>query len=323
MGQSGSCQQHRWTSVQPPLGLSPRTGASWTDRVLGLLDRYGPFALAYLEALLRAADQRASRSKVADPLLEIQNHAHGLEKSHRPVAETPAGGADPDSPEPHPPQGRAEHGLRGRAGEPGDAGGGTQAPPSATRHLITSLGILSYAELAPHLALRVQDLEADVAEGRYADRALDEDLIRDLHQRICGDLVPEIAGRWRRVDVRVGQHQAPDYPRVPVLMRDYCLDLQARCVGLSGHIDERVPEFLAFAEGRLLWVHPFADFNGRTTRVLLAELLRRFGLPAIDPTPESGAETERYLGALRAADRADWTPLIARWIDLFAREGQP
>lgn len=51
-------------------GLSPRTGAAWTDRVLGLLEHYGPFTLAWLEALLRAADQRASRSTVADSLLE-------------------------------------------------------------------------------------------------------------------------------------------------------------------------------------------------------------------------------------------------------------
>jgi CRISPR-associated endonuclease/helicase Cas3 len=51
-------------------GLNPRTGAGWTERVLSLLDHYGPFALAWLEALLRAADQRASRLvNVRDELL--------------------------------------------------------------------------------------------------------------------------------------------------------------------------------------------------------------------------------------------------------------
>lgn len=51
-------------------GLNPRTGAGWTERVLSLLQHYGPFALAWLEALLRAADQRASRrTNVYDELL--------------------------------------------------------------------------------------------------------------------------------------------------------------------------------------------------------------------------------------------------------------
>lgn len=45
------------------LGFSPKTGASWTERVLGLLEQFGPFRLAYLETLLRAADCRASQSK--------------------------------------------------------------------------------------------------------------------------------------------------------------------------------------------------------------------------------------------------------------------
>jgi CRISPR-associated endonuclease/helicase Cas3 len=44
------------------LSLDPMElgNGGWTDRVLQLLDTYGPFRLAYLELLLRAADERAS-----------------------------------------------------------------------------------------------------------------------------------------------------------------------------------------------------------------------------------------------------------------------
>jgi CRISPR-associated endonuclease/helicase Cas3 len=49
------------------MGLSARTGASWRDRVAGLMARFGPSGLALLEALLRAADVRASRLETADP----------------------------------------------------------------------------------------------------------------------------------------------------------------------------------------------------------------------------------------------------------------
>lgn len=51
-------------------GLNPITGPGWTERCLGLLKKHGPFSLAWLEALLRAADQRASRLAITDPLLE-------------------------------------------------------------------------------------------------------------------------------------------------------------------------------------------------------------------------------------------------------------
>lgn len=52
-------------------GLNARTGRGWTERVLALLDHHGPFTLAWLEALLRAADHRASRLLTPDPLLEV------------------------------------------------------------------------------------------------------------------------------------------------------------------------------------------------------------------------------------------------------------
>ncbi|MGF1643460.1 MAG: DEAD/DEAH box helicase [Thiotrichales bacterium] len=55
-------------------GLNPSTGRGWTERVLSLLGTHGPFTLAWLEALLRAADQRASRDMtLSDPILEADH----------------------------------------------------------------------------------------------------------------------------------------------------------------------------------------------------------------------------------------------------------
>ncbi len=51
------------------IGLSNRYGASWSERVQSLLQRFGPFTLAWLEAVFRAADAVASQSKEPDPLL--------------------------------------------------------------------------------------------------------------------------------------------------------------------------------------------------------------------------------------------------------------
>jgi CRISPR-associated endonuclease/helicase Cas3 len=57
-------------SLEPAsLGLSPQTGRSWRERSLGLVDRFGPSALAWLEALVIAADRRASQLTTIDPLL--------------------------------------------------------------------------------------------------------------------------------------------------------------------------------------------------------------------------------------------------------------
>ena len=42
---------------QPPFAGRP----SWAERMIGLRDALGPFRLAYLDGILRAADMRASR----------------------------------------------------------------------------------------------------------------------------------------------------------------------------------------------------------------------------------------------------------------------
>ncbi|MGH7272536.1 MAG: type I-G CRISPR-associated helicase/endonuclease Cas3g [Polyangiaceae bacterium] len=57
------------TLAPAALGLSPITGRSWRDRTAALLRTHGPGSLAYLEALLIAADRRASKLTTIDPLL--------------------------------------------------------------------------------------------------------------------------------------------------------------------------------------------------------------------------------------------------------------
>lgn len=214
----------------------------------------------------------------------------------------------------HPTERGGEHGIRAGAGEHPPSPGTTR-PPEATRWLETSLGLLSYQQLAPLLAERVGDLEAQVVGGAFASRMLDEDLLRELHGAICGDLVPQWAGVWRAVQVVVGQHHPPPPHELPEHMRRYADDLAARWDDSSQRDDERLLEMLAFAEGRLLSIHPFRDFNGRVTRVFLRELLRRLGLPGLSLAPIEPAAREVYLAALHAADSQYYHSLINIWKD--------
>lgn len=147
---------------------------------------------------------------------------------------------------------------------------------------------------------------------------LDENLLLEFHRRICGDLIPDWAGTWRTVEVSVGPLTPPAPHQLPMLMRDYALDLQARWDCATTDDMELALEFLAFAEGRFLSIHPFRDFNGRTIRVFLAELLRRLDFPLVNLAPENEEARSLYFSALEAADRHNLQPLTAIWSQRIA-----
>ena len=190
---------------------------------------------------------------------------------------------------------------------------GTTPPQGSTRFVETTRGVLSFQQLAPLLAERALEIQVDIEEGRFAAQPLEENLLHEFHRRLCGDLIPDWAGRWRTIEVRVGSHLPPPAHQVAALMRDYALDLAARGAGAVPGDQNLFVETLAFAEGRLLSIHPFQDFNGRVTRLWLAEILRRADWPLPDLVPGDEAGRKIYFDALAAADGRDYHPLVEIW----------
>ena len=247
--------------------------------------------------------------------------ADELDRDHPPVAPTPGGGQTPPALAGHSPGCGPEHGLRTGAGGTAPPARNTR-PDRATRFIETARGVLAYSELAPLLAERVLRVEAALYQSEFDSWSADERLAAEFHRRICHDLVPDWAGRWRSIEVRVGNLTPPPPHQVPVLMRNYGADLLARWPDAAAAPGDFTLELLAFAEGRFLSIHPFQDFNGRTIRLFLLELLRRLDLPRVTLAPESEADRQTYFQALEAADRADWKPLIQIWQQRFTAAPQ-
>lgn len=145
---------------------------------------------------------------------------------------------------------------------------------------------------------------------------LSVDLIRDFHAAFLADIVPGIAGVWRDKPVSVGNHIPPDHWHIDRLMREFFDGLGAR-VHYAGDDPDLQVEALAFAEAKVLNIHPFADFNGRAVRLLALELVRRFDLPVIRSWVELGTpQSAAYKEALVAFDlHGVVEPMKQFWLD--------
>jgi hypothetical protein len=98
------------------LGLSTAYGPSWRERTGALLATHGSFRLAWYEAVLRIADQRASRLAESKPFGDVLKHELDREDPH--LAEATARDAATVALGTHSTKRGSKHGLRGRTGEP-------------------------------------------------------------------------------------------------------------------------------------------------------------------------------------------------------------
>ncbi len=95
-------------------------------------------------------------------------------------------------------------------------------------------------------------------------------VLRDQQDEEKGKVVPSA---WRTELVDVGQHVPPDPKNLESLMQQFC-----SVYNPTRHSGDK--KFIAAmcAHHRFVWIHPFADGNGRVARLFTDETLKNIGL---------------------------------------------
>lgn len=117
-------------------------------------------------------------------------------------------------------------------------------------------------------------------------------------------------GVLRAFEVYVGTHQPPHYQALPQIMARFSEFYGSKAILPT---DQLVA--LAAAHHRLAWIHPFADGNGRVTRLYSHAGLVRAGVDGLGLwTLSRGLARRRkeYFEALSAADQKRWNDLDGR-----------
>jgi Fic family protein len=131
---------------------------------------------------------------------------------------------------------------------------------------------------------------------------IDETTVRELHRRIVFRSQPEIGGIYSALPRRIAGSPVifPNPVKIPQLMREY-----GEWVGKV----QPTPAASFDAHYRLAAIHPFADGNGRTARLLMNLLLLRGGYPPVAVRPK---DRNTYLDTLELASvRDDLKPFQA------------
>jgi Fic family protein len=133
----------------------------------------------------------------------------------------------------------------------------------------------------------LQELSATSSEIRETD-------IRSLHKLIIGDDSTYLPGEYRRTGVTIaGADIIPPEPiSVPGLMAELV-------EWLNVNRDRNALVLATLAHHRLTAIHPFADGNGRVSRLVMNLLLLKRGVPIANVQRE---ERARYYEALSFAD---------------------
>lgn len=142
-------------------------------------------------------------------------------------------------------------------------------------------------------------------QRKYKD-LLTEEFIKELHNKLFGS-VWSWAGKFRQSDKNIGV----DHLFISVELRNLLDDTR---YWIENKTYDR-EEFAARFHHRLVKIYPFPNGNGRHARIMTDIILSKLlGIPEINwganTLVEEGEHRQRYIQALRAADKHDYHALI-------------
>ncbi len=138
------------------------------------------------------------------------------------------------------------------------------------------------------------------------EKILSEDFVKDLHKRMFSDIW-KWAGEFRKTEKNIGV----DPVTIQIELRNLLNDCKYWIENKVFHEDEIAVRL----SHRMVWIHPFANGNGRHSRLMADVLVNKgFGKPyftwgSVNLTKEGEARS-KYLTALKAADQNDYKLLI-------------
>ncbi len=135
------------------------------------------------------------------------------------------------------------------------------------------------------------------------NNTISERFIRSLNQIVMRDVDREWAGKYRNSAVIIGgaDHRPPEALEIPKLMQSL--------IDWIGNNKRKIHpvELAGILHHKLVFIHPFFDGNGRTSRLAMNIILMQAGFPLVIVLKN---DRKKYYQTLFFADKGDYVPFV-------------
>lgn len=148
-----------------------------------------------------------------------------------------------------------------------------------TRTLLETRLAIGGKSVQEHNEVLGLDLALKYINQTLVDRPMGHITMVDLleiHKRVIGHVDPLEAGIFRQTQVYVGDYIPPHPSHIDVLM-----DRFLHWLNDPETLVMHPVRLAALAHYKLVYIHPFTDGNGRTSRLLMNWILMQFGFPPV------------------------------------------
>ena len=111
------------------------------------------------------------------------------------------------------------------------------------------------------------------------------------------------AGKWRMMDVSVGQIKPTSYKQIPNLMYQYIDNLNFKVQNAQNKIEQVAT--IVYGHYEFIKIHPFNNGNGRTGRLVMNWVCLKFGYEPIPLYAREGESRRIYIDALQKGQKSE------------------